>query len=131
MPSISVIMPVYQAEKFLKASVESVLTQTFSDWELLLVDDGCRDGSPALCDGFAAQDDRVRVIHKRKNSSMIVGLKMLADGDADAFVSAGSTGALLTGATLLIKRVKGKAQKNLAIAQRALEVLDRMVQNGI
>lgn len=52
-------------------------------------------------------DDPAAVVHKRKNSSMIVGLKMLADGDADAFVSAGSTGALLTGATLLIKRVKG------------------------
>lgn len=70
MPSISVIMPVYQAEKFLKASVESVLSQTFSDWELLLVDDGCRDNSPALCDGFAARDDRVRVIHKRKNAGV-------------------------------------------------------------
>jgi len=52
-------------------------------------------------------DDPTSVIHKRKNSSMIVGLKMLADGQADAFVSAGNTGALLTGATLLVKRVKG------------------------
>ena len=47
------------------------------------------------------------IIHKRKNSSMVIGLKMLADGLGDAFVSAGSTGALLTGATLLVKRVKG------------------------
>lgn len=52
-------------------------------------------------------DDPTSVIHKRKNSSMIVGLKMLADGQADAFVSAGNTGALLTGGTLLAKRVKG------------------------
>ena len=52
-------------------------------------------------------DDPGSVIHKRKNSSMVVGLKMLADGSGDAFVSAGSTGALLTGATLLVKRVKG------------------------
>lgn len=52
-------------------------------------------------------DDPTSVIHKRKNSSMVVGLKMLADGQADAFVSAGNTGALLTGATLLVKRVKG------------------------
>ena len=50
MPSISVIVPVYQAEKFLRDCVESVRRQTFSDWELLLVDDGCTDGSPALCD---------------------------------------------------------------------------------
>ena len=52
-------------------------------------------------------DDPGSVIHKRKNSSMVIGLKMLADGQGDAFVSAGSTGALLTGATLLVKRVKG------------------------
>ena len=52
-------------------------------------------------------DDPGSVIHKRKNSSMVVGLKMLADGSGDAFVSAGSTGALLTGVTLLVKRVKG------------------------
>ena len=52
-------------------------------------------------------DDPASVIHKRKNSSMVVGLKMLSDGQGDAFVSAGSTGALLTGATLLVKRVKG------------------------
>ena len=52
-------------------------------------------------------DDPGKVIHKRKNSSMVIGLKMLADGEGDAFISAGSTGALLTGATLLVKRVKG------------------------
>lgn len=52
-------------------------------------------------------DDPATVLHKRKNSSMVVGLKMLAEGQGDAFVSAGSTGALLTGATLLVKRVKG------------------------
>ena len=52
-------------------------------------------------------DDPMDVVRKRKNSSMVVGLKMLADGMGDAFVSAGSTGALLTGATLIVKRVKG------------------------
>ena len=52
-------------------------------------------------------DDPASVIHKRKNSSMVVGLKMLAEGNGDAFISAGSTGALLTGATLIVKRVKG------------------------
>ena len=52
-------------------------------------------------------DDPATVLHKRKNSSMVVGLRMLAVGQGDAFISAGSTGALLTGATLLVKRVKG------------------------
>ena len=52
-------------------------------------------------------DDPAKVIRKKPNSSMVLGLKMLADGMGDAFISAGSTGALLSGATLLVKRVKG------------------------
>ena len=52
-------------------------------------------------------DDPANVIRKKKNSSMVVGLRMLADGEGDAFISAGSTGALLSGATLIVKRVKG------------------------
>ena len=61
-------------------------------------------------------DDPGSVIRKRKNSSMVVGLKMLADGEGDAFVSAGSTGALLTGATLLVKRVHGIRRAAMAPA---------------
>ncbi len=61
-------------------------------------------------------DDPGSVIHKRKNSSMIVGLKLLAEGKGDAFVSAGSTGALLTGATLLVKRVRGIRRASMAPA---------------
>ena len=70
MPSISVIVPVYQAETYLKKCVESVMKQTFSDWELLLVDDGSTDGSPAICDACASEDDRIRVFHKRKNGGV-------------------------------------------------------------
>ena len=58
-------------------------------------------------------DDPGSVIHKRKNSSMIIGLKMLSEDKGDAFVSAGSTGALLTGATLIVKRVKGIRRASL------------------
>ena len=70
MPSISVIVPVYQAEKFLHRCVDSVCRQTFSDWELILVDDGSTDGSPALCDKLAARDSRVRVFHRKKNQGV-------------------------------------------------------------
>ena len=52
-------------------------------------------------------DDPANVIRKKKNSSMVVGLRMLSEGQGDAFISAGSTGALLSGATLIVKRVKG------------------------
>ena len=66
-------------------------------------------------------DDPATVVRKRKNSSMMIGLKMLADGLGDAFVSAGSTGALLTGATLLVKRVKGirRAARGPAMPNKA------------
>ena len=61
-------------------------------------------------------DEPDKVIHKRANSSMIIGLRLLAEGKGDAFVSAGSTGALLTGATLLVKRVKGIRRAAMAPA---------------
>ena len=61
-------------------------------------------------------DDPGKVIHKRKNSSMVVGLRMLAEEKGDAFVSAGSTGALLSGATLIVKRVKGIRRAAMAPA---------------
>ena len=61
-------------------------------------------------------DDPGKVIHKRKNSSMVIGLRMLAEGKGEAFVSAGSTGALLSGATLIVKRVKGIRRAAMAPA---------------
>lgn len=64
MPFFSVIIPVYRAEQYLRECVESVLAQTFEDWECVLVDDGSPDGCPAICDGYARQDGRVRVIHQ-------------------------------------------------------------------
>ena len=63
-PAISVIIPVYNAEQYLRRCVDSVLTQSYTDFELLLIDDGSRDQSPAICDEYAAADHRVQVFHK-------------------------------------------------------------------
>ena len=90
MPAISVIVPVYQAESLLPQCVESVLSQTFSDWELLLVDDGSRDGSPALCDSYAAREPRIRAFHKPNggvSSARNLGLEQAA-GQCIAFLDA-------------------------------------------
>ena len=61
---ISVIVPVYNVEKYLHRCVDSILAQTFADFELLLVNDGSKDKSGAICDEYAAKDSRVRVFHK-------------------------------------------------------------------
>lgn len=60
----SVIVPIYKVEPWLSECVDSILAQTFRDFELILVDDGSPDCCPALCDAYAAGDSRVRVIHK-------------------------------------------------------------------
>lgn len=62
-PKISVVVPIYKAEKFLHCCVNSILSQTFENFELLLVDDGSPDRSGAICDEFAERDNRVRVFH--------------------------------------------------------------------
>ena len=64
MPKISVIVPVYNTEKYLARCIESILAQTFTDFELLLIDDGSKDNSGTICDEYAAKDSRVRVFHK-------------------------------------------------------------------
>ena len=65
MPLISVIVPVYNAEKTIKRCVDSIRRQTFSDVEILLIEDGAKDASGALCDSFAGEDARIRVLHKK------------------------------------------------------------------
>lgn len=62
--SVSIIVPVYNAEKYLERCVKSILTQTFEDWELILIDDGSPDNSGAICDEYAQNDTRIKVIHK-------------------------------------------------------------------
>lgn len=63
-PVVSIIVPVYQAEKTIRRCVNSVLAQKYTDFELLLADDGSTDDSGAICDRYAAGNPRVRVIHK-------------------------------------------------------------------
>jgi glycosyltransferase involved in cell wall biosynthesis len=61
---VSVIVPVYQAEKYLRRCLDSIIVQTFTDWECILVDDGSTDGSASICDDYACQDSRFIVVHK-------------------------------------------------------------------
>lgn len=63
-PFISIIMPVYNNEKYFPNAVQSVMDQSFSDWELIIVDDGSTDNTPKIADEFAKRDTRIRVIHQ-------------------------------------------------------------------
>lgn len=88
MKKLSVIVPVYKSEQYLDRCVRSILAQTYSNLEVILVDDGSPDNSGKMCDEFAANDSRVRVIHKANggvSSARNAGLDA-ANGDYVAFV---------------------------------------------
>lgn len=84
---ISVIVPIYNAERYLGQCIDSIVAQTYTDWELLLVDDGSTDGSRDLCDLYKKKDERIRVFHKANggvSSSRNMGLDN-AKGDYITF----------------------------------------------
>jgi len=88
-PKISIIVAVYRAEKYFKQCMESILSQTFTDFEVILVDDCSPDNCPQMCDEYAKQDNRIKVIHHKTNKGSVVtyrdGVEASA-GDYIAFV---------------------------------------------
>ncbi len=87
-PTISVIVPVYNAEKTLRRCVDSILAQTFEDFELILINDGSKDQSGDICDEYAAKDPRVKTVHKTNggvSSARNAGLR-IAQGEYIAFI---------------------------------------------
>ncbi len=93
MPQLSVIVPVYNTERYLEKCIDSILSQTFRDLELILCDDGSTDKSGAICDGYRAKDARVKVIHKAGtgvSDTRNVALDH-AEGDFIAFIDSDDT----------------------------------------
>lgn len=87
-PKISIIVPVYNVEKYLRRCVDSILCQTYENIEIILVNDGATDSSPAICDEYLKKDKRVKVIHKQNgglSSARNAGLD-IATGDFIGFV---------------------------------------------
>ena len=64
---ISIIIPVYNVENYIRFCLDTVLVQTFTDFEVILVDDGSTDGSGMICDEYAVKDKRIKVIHKEND----------------------------------------------------------------
>lgn len=87
---ISVIVPVYQVKDYLRATLDSVLSQSYENWELILVDDGSSDGSGEICDEYAGKDTRIRVVHQQNqgvSAARNLGME-LAEGEYLTFLDA-------------------------------------------
>lgn len=74
MPFLSIIVPIYKVEEYLPECIESIMNQTFSDMEIILVDDGGNDNCPDICDAYAKKDKRIKVIHK-ENGGLVSARK--------------------------------------------------------
>ena len=129
-PIVSIIVPVYNAEKTIQRCVESILGQDFQDFELLLIDDGSQDASGALCDAFAQRDARVRVLHKENggvSAARNLGLSQ-AQGvylqflDSDDWITADAT-------TMLVRTAR-EYQCDLVISDFYRVVGDRVSHKG-
>ncbi len=94
-PAISIIVPVYNVEKYLSRCIDSILAQTFREFELILVDDGSTDNSAEICDKYATKDSRIKVIHKEnsgqssaRNSGLEIATgKYIGFVDSDDWIS--------------------------------------------
>ena len=71
MPLISLIIPVYNVEKYLKNCVDSVIKQNYEDMEIILVDDGSKDNSPRICDEYSEKYDFINVIHQKNGGASV------------------------------------------------------------
>ncbi|XME03222.1 glycosyltransferase family 2 protein [Lachnospiraceae bacterium C1.1] len=93
--SVAIIVPVYNQERYLEKCIDSILNQTYSDYECILVDDGSTDKSPEICDRYAEKDNRVRVIHKhnegvsaaRKDGYKLASSEYICFLDSDDFLA--------------------------------------------
>jgi len=129
-PCVSIIVPVYNAEATLRRCVESVLSQEYTDLELILADDGSRDGSGGLCDDFAQADSRVRVLHKEnsgvsdtRNQALDMARgRYLQFLDADDWIT--------PNATKLLVRTAEENQCDLVVSDFYRVVGDRVSSKG-
>ena len=86
---VSIIMPVYNVEKYIRQSIESVINQTYKDWELLIMDDCSKDSSYQIMEEYAAKDERIKIHRAEKNKGVVKvrnSLTQMANGRYIAFL---------------------------------------------
>ena len=76
MPKVSIIVPIYNVENYLKECLDSIINQTFKDLEIILIDDGSKDSCPQIIDNYAKNDERIIVIHKKNGGLMSTKRKL-------------------------------------------------------
>lgn len=133
MPRISVIIPVYNVEKYLRRCIDSVLSQTHTDFELLLVDDGSLDGSGAICDEYATVDSRVRVFHKQNggaSSARNIGIEK-ARGEFIYFIDADDIIYPQTLQILLQEINKGEGDVDVIVSDHVSVFRDKSIRRTI
>ncbi|MBQ8851129.1 MAG: glycosyltransferase, partial [Oscillibacter sp.] len=129
-PSVSIIVPVYNAEAALRRCIESILHQTCGDFELLLVDDGSTDSSGAICDEYAAQDTRIRVFHK-ENGGVSAARNLALDNAQGTYLQFLNSDDWVTpDATRLCLRTAREQNADLVISDFYRVVGDRVSVKG-
>lgn len=129
-PTVSIIIPVYNAESFLARCVDSVLGQEYTDFELLLIDDGSKDSSGALCDAYAVSDSRVRVFHKENAGVSAARNQALSEAQGTYIQFLDSDDWMTPDSTKLLVRAAEENGCDLVIADFYRVVGERVSRKG-
>lgn len=112
-PAVSILVPVYKVEKYLSRCIESVLAQDFTDWELILVDDGSPDRCPEICDEYVRKDERIRVVHKENGGVSLARLTAFNEARGKYVVFLDSDDWLMPNALSLLYKEFAKADYDI------------------
>jgi glycosyltransferase involved in cell wall biosynthesis/DNA-binding MarR family transcriptional regulator len=129
-PTVSIIVPVYNAEKLLHRCVDSILQQTYHDFELFLIDDGSTDGSGAICDAYASQDARVHVLHQKNAGVSAARNRALKKAQGTYLQFLDSDDWIIPDATRLLVRAAEDNACDLVVADFYRVVGDRVSHKG-
>ena len=129
-PCVTIIVPIYNAQATLHRCVESVLNQEFTDFELVLADDGSQDGSAVLCDQFAQADSRVRVLHKANSGVSDTRNQAMAQARGEYLQFLDADDWITPNATKLLVRSARQHQCDLVVADFYRVVGERVSPKG-